>query len=433
MQDVNESATRIPTPVRPTARPERASRLQPQGAFDDVIRRARRYWPLLLAAVIIGLFTAWTTAALSPPTYEAVAKLMVIPVASDRPAQTTSTFQSLLTSQTVLQGVLHQLQLDQPPRNYTLSRLSSATSIREVLGANILVVKAEMGSPEDAAAVANALCANGVQLSLRLNREQSVAVRDFLKDQQDQALARLSDTENALTAFRQGAQVDVLKKDVEADMKARGDLLELEVDIVGEEARLKAAQGELARLPKVDTLNRSIQDSPALAELARTNALPPGALIGLSMKDEQTNLAYREIQRQAAESQTQLASLRRQRQELLGTRKLGAAVLPQVAALHERELEEARLTSEYNISRKVYEETKLRYQQASLDIAGRNSTMQVLDKAIPPQYPSGPHKLRAALLGALVGLILGMAFAVVRDAIMSCSDAVASPFTPAAR
>jgi tyrosine-protein kinase Etk/Wzc len=225
----------------------------------------------------------------------------------------------------------------------------------------------------------------------------------------------------------------VLKKDVEAGMKARGDLLGLEVDIAGEEAKLKASQDELARLPKVDTLNRSIQDNPALSELARTNGLPPGALIGLSMKDEETNLAYREMQKQAAESQTKLASLQRQQQELLGTRKLGAAVLPQVAALHERELEEARLAGEYEISRKVYEETKLRYQQASLDIASRNSTIQVLDKAIPPENPSGPHKLRAAALGALVGLMLGMAFSLVRDAIMSGSHPPSSRLTPAAR
>jgi tyrosine-protein kinase Etk/Wzc len=80
-----------------------------------------------------------------------------------------------------------------------------------------------------------------------------------------------------------------------------------------------------------------------------------------------------------------------------------------------QELDYARLTREVEVNRKLYAMLKEKLEEARITEAQKISDVSIVDPAVVPGAPVSTNKQVGILMGALVGLILGIAFSFVRE------------------
>jgi hypothetical protein len=193
--------------------------------------------------------------------------------------------------------------------------------------------------------------------------------------------------------------VDLLKKDVDAELEQRGALLDLQINIESEKARLAKAETELKARPRIDTVKRSIDGNPAMMEAARNSDGTSKDVLTLQMSNEEVNPVYQELDKQVATSRTQLAALERQRAQMTA-RKLDEPQLARLSAMYAKESQIDSLEMERDLAKKVYEQVANSYESARLLVAGRSSGLQILTRAIPPDKPESRKIPRNVLIRA---------------------------------
>ena len=102
-------------------------------------------------------------------------------------------------------------------------------------------------------------------------------------------------------------------------------------------------------------------------------------------------------------------SLEKQKTELVDVRKLGAAKLAVLNHLYELESELARRQVEQDLAEKIYMEISQRYEEASLQVVGRSAELSVIDTAVPADQPVSRKVALNTVVGAAIGLSLGLA------------------------
>jgi uncharacterized protein involved in exopolysaccharide biosynthesis len=368
----------------------------------------RPYLAYILGVSLVFAALAYVVAYRMPAQYRATAKMLVRTRSDLDPTVRSFEVANLVTvlqSDSLLDAVRRELKLDEPPLSLSAAAFASSVTVRQMAGSNVVVVQVNLGKSDAAANTANAICRRGAEMSRHLNQQEALGTRDALTDQAEVALKRLQETEQALDSFRGANQLEVLQRDVDVTLDERAYLAQMQVDIAGKEARIAAAVTELSRHQKVDVLTRAIDSDKALTQAAQ-QAAPGKNVLGLVLRDEQVNPVYADLQQTIASTRTDLAELKRQERELVRSRKVTDSAFAKVAELHRREIQQARLDAEYGIAKKVYEDTKTRSQQASLDVASRSSTLQVFDPAAPPAGPIGPHPFRTAVLAFCASLVI---------------------------
>jgi uncharacterized protein involved in exopolysaccharide biosynthesis len=368
----------------------------------------RPYLAYILGVSLVFAALAYAVAYRMPEQYRATAKMLVRTRSDLDPTVRSFEVANLVTvlqSDSLLDAVRRELKLDEPPLSLSAAAFASSVTVRQMAGSNVVVVQVNLGKSDAAANTANAICRRGAEMSRHLNQQEALGTRDALTDQAEVALKRLQETEQALDSFRGANQLEVLQRDVDVTLDERAYLAQMQVDIAGKEARIAAAVTELSRHQKVDVLTRAIDSDKALTQAAQ-QAAPGKNVLGLVLRDEQVNPVYADLQQTIASTRTDLAELKRQERELVRSRKVTDSAFTKVAELHRREIQQARLDAEYGIAKKVYEDTKTRSQQASLDVASRSSTLQVFDPAAPPAGPIGPHPFRTAVLAFCASLVI---------------------------
>jgi uncharacterized protein involved in exopolysaccharide biosynthesis len=304
--------------------------------------------------------------------------------------------------------------LDKPPHRLTAETLvKRCIRLEEVRGADVIRLKVRLPDPDLAARVANRLMALGIELNQRINRVEVDSSRSLIKSEAEKARQQVKDVQERLLAFKEKAQIDLARKDIESKLGQRGQLLGLRVEIEAEAARLAKAEEELAKQEKFLTVRRSIDEDPVLTEAARTAGRAGTSLAGLQLRAELVNQVYEELARQVAASRTKLSALQRQRAELDGTLKLGASEVPGLAQLYKKESELAKLELEHDLAKKVYYDLIVRFEQANQ--VGRGTELQVVEEALAPSQPVSPRPLFYLTLGLVSGLVLSIVVALLLD------------------
>jgi succinoglycan biosynthesis transport protein ExoP len=276
----------------------------------------------------------------------------------------------------------------------------------------VIVVKVRLWDRDLAAKVANRLADDAVQLAQRLNQEETVSARDIIKAQIDQSKKRLDQAELRLEEFKRKAQIELLRKDVDALLGQRGALLALLVEIEAEQARLSQAEAQLANRGRIDTLKRSIDTDPAAMEAARRGS-SDSTVLPLQLRNEFVNPVYESLDEVIASSRTRLAGLQKQKSELIDVRKLDRDQQAKLSLLYQQEMELSRLQTEYDLSRTVYLEAATRNEQTRIQVAGRSAQLQPLDAALPPDRPVSRNVLRNTAIALVLGstlMVIGVLF-----------------------
>jgi uncharacterized protein involved in exopolysaccharide biosynthesis len=381
-----------------------------------------RYRLLVVLGTLLCGAAALVSVALAPRSYEATAKLMVSPPKTGAAGEVGSsvsmaTFRSLIENQSLGGKIVEEFGLNKPPHGVTATELMTRiVAVEVVRDASVILVRVRLWDPELAAKVANRLAESAEQLARALSQEETVAARDIIGAQLDASKKRFDEAEARLESFKKVAQLELLRKDVDALLGQRGTLLALLVDIQTEKARLSQAEAQLATRDRLETLKRSIDTDPAAMEAMRKAGSEPGSVLPLQLRNEFVNPVYESLDQVIATSRTRLAGLEKQRAELIDVRRLDRDQQAKLSLLYQQETTLSRLQTEHEIAREVYVDVSKRYEQARLQVAGRSAQLQLMDRALPPDRPISRHVVRSTVLASLTGLLLTAAAALGLDA-----------------
>jgi polysaccharide biosynthesis transport protein len=382
--------------------------------MDYVLAIGRRKWLVLsgaalCAAIALGIGVS------SPKMYEATSALIIVAPKTTAageisPTVSNATFRALVENRSLAGQVVAEFKLGESPFRLTAQKfLNDCLTVEAVRDTNLVKVSVRLPAKDLVAKVANRYAALAEDLSQRLNQEEALRARDYIKSQVDQARDRLREAEGRLEQFRKTAQIELLRKDVDSKLLQRGALLQLLVDIQTEKARLTRAEEELASRTQIGTIRRTIDQDPALMEAAREAGAGQRALLGLQFKSEYVNLVYEGLEQVITASRAKLAGLEKQRTELIDVQGLNATKLAQLSQLYERETELSRLTTEFELAKKVYVDTAMRFEEARLQVVIRSAQLHIADAAWAPDYPVG----RRVVWNAVFAFGAGFAMSVI--------------------
>ena len=83
--------------------------------------------------------------------------------------------------------------------------------------------------------------------------------------------------------------------------------------------------------------------------------------------------------------------------------------------LHRRKIELARLETNVELTRKVYSDLLVRYEESRTQALGFSPQLQVVDEAIIPDRPMPRQRLRSGATGFLTGLLGGSLIALMLE------------------
>jgi polysaccharide biosynthesis transport protein len=264
------------------------------------------------------------------------------------------------------------------------------------------------------------LAQKAVSLNAEVSRREGTSIRDLLKVHLDESSAQLKAAETQLLAFQRAAQIELLQRDTDAMMYERGELLRLTLDIEGEKARLSSAESEISKQQRILPVGRSVMSEDALRRAAQsTRDIPANAAIDdaqkLDLSSSLLNPVYQTLEFQIASSRARLASLLQQRRELVEVKKLGGRELKELNELYGRNIELARLQTNYQLATRVYSDVKVRYEETRSEGVGSSAVLQVVDEAIPPDRPLSRQAAKSTGVGMVVGLMLAALVSLALD------------------
>ena len=439
----------------------------------EYVATAWRYRWVIFAVVAAAVLVTYLINRQITPTYEVTVRLLatesqVIDDATSR-AVSVARFRELLESPSLIAAVLQKTGVSAPPHKLTPHQfLADNLSVREIPDTGIIRASIRLTDPVKLVDLAKEYASSAVNLAERLNQDETKYVRENLKGQADQSKLRLTEAENALEAFRRKAQIELLRKDVDAMLEHRPDVMALQMDIEAERAQLRQAEVELSKQERVRDVRRSLDtlpDAPAVppppkaAEPQRdadksplweppmtrkqrererekekeaerslqrregeivppaepttieTKPVPtpaPSAPLPLrsELNDPYVNPVYEVLARDVAQSRAKLAGLERRRQQLVSELKLSAPTSAKLEALYSAETQLAHLTDEYEVARNAYTNAASKYEDARLQITVRSPRLQILDSALPPDRPVLPNVRRNVAAAAMLAFTL---------------------------
>ncbi len=393
-------------------------------SLGDFVRPLWKARFVIAAMAVAGSMLASAFAASLYPRYQATAVIRVIESKSGDSAELAraENFRPLLESKTIAAALVKEFALVGEPRYRWGSQggpipadafIRNVLTVDQVAGTNLLQVHIRLGDADKAAKVANALAERAIELNQRINQQEVVDARDYIKSQLDESTARLEQVRGQLVTVMQRSQVDALKKDAEGALDLRSKLLELQASIEHERAFLRRSEADLGQSQPLVTTQRSIDRDPALMEAARQQA-PGTSVLGLNLTDQQVNAAHTGLQQQVSESRAKLAGLEGQRHLLVDEKHLDRAVLPVLTKLYEGDVAVSRLKAEYDMVLRVYTDLSVRYEDARIRVGGRGAQLQLVDPAVSPSLRASAGFPPTAALGAFGGGLLAALWALGR-------------------
>ncbi len=365
--------------------------------------------PLVIGfALVCGAFAFFVTAS-RPTQYEAASTLAVSgsKIGEQSPSVAVGNFRPFIENNSVAALIVKEFNLGGAPYDLTPELFrENVLSLEEVRNSNLIRLSITLGDATVAAKIANRVADLAVDGARRLSQAEAVQARDDLRVEVEDARKQMENTAAALESFKNKAQVELTREDVNAMLEERGKLLPLVVDIEEARARVRRGEVELAGQHRVDSLVKAIDSEPTLAQAARTTGEPESSLLRLQIKSEEVNKVYQDIEQQLAWDRANLAALESRRAELIGVRGLNAQQQSKLTDLYRKESELARLTTEHDVAEKSYEEIAARYDVARVQVAGRSGQIQVIDRAIVSSVPKPRHRVQNTVFAMLAGAMV---------------------------
>lgn len=287
---------------------------------------------------------------------------------------------------------------------------------------NVIQIGYTGTDPEWVAKVANAFAQAYVETDLALKIEPARQYSVWFEEQTKQARQKVEQAQKALSAYQQSSGIVIYDEKLDYENSKLSDL----------SAQLTQLQGLLA----------DSQSKRASASVSTTNEAMQSRSVGelksdiakLDAKLQESNQNLGRNHPQTLRMQAELASLRGQLSRELGQIATSFDTSYKIDKQREKELMAAmdaqkakvlglnRQRNEFNVLRRDVESAQRDYDavgqrlaQTRLESRSSQTNVAVLSPATPPVNPSKPKVLLNTLAAAVVGLTLGLAFALMLE------------------
>ncbi len=422
--------------------------------INRLIRVCMQRFVTLLGFIILGLLGAFAVLKLSPTIYEARSTLEM----SVRPSRILSTRGAVvegdsigsveevfntrlarLNSRAMLEGVLSRFQADQP--NTTVSpdqlirTLSEDTKLTLQRRSRLITVSVRSTDRHLAADLANAYALVAEAFTQEENKAVSEEAVAWLKTTVEAQRRKLAQADQAILDFKVSTQIDAFEKDKEeigvTRARVNADMTDLASQITKAEEMLRTLQqiqdvpdrfGSLPdntpRSTEIALTYTKLQEQIAEknAMLARYTAKHPDVLVKEREVDVYRN-QFADVVKRAHETaqanldllQSQMQPLKIRHQELVnGYLSLQAKIDAAVVRLHQ-------LQRDLDVNESSYQALLNRMEEARLAHDENTCTIKVVETGAVPNKPIIPQPLIIFPAGFAIGLLLGIACALLID------------------
>src|SRR5918996_351616 len=405
-----------------------------------IVRRRRMI--ILASTVLVALFSFWF-AKQKVPVYQATAAVkfeqstalsgLLVEVLSYSTADNIETQATLIKSYPILEEVARRMgRLPQASgtealresRAYTntLESISNKLRTNRVGGTSILEITATSTSAVETRDLANTV-AEVYRDYNRNNRNARITeARKFIEGQLKEVEARVRRAEEEVWAFRDANRI--ISPGAESSM-----LLSLFTQVRGdiEKARqqrieLEQVQQRLERTDTASVTDRVYVDTanPSIVRLmaAQTDLILERSNLALEVTDRHPRLQaiddrLREVRREMRQEVGAQVALLRNREEILN-RQLGE-LMQRNREVPAVELGLSRLQRDAKVNDDLLTLLKTRHQEALIKESEGVEEVTIVRPASDPTTPAGTEMVNTVLVGALLGLFLGVVLAFIRE------------------
>jgi succinoglycan biosynthesis transport protein ExoP len=387
------------------------------------------HWSWIVLATIVGAAIA---GALSffviSPTYEATALVAITPpkylmqfspefqaLAQERlQTEIYGTYPELVRSDELLQQVIDSLTEDLGTTSLSLESLRNKISVRASKGVGLIYLSVKDNDPEKAASLANTLAELYVQTlnGLYSNPETEY---EFFATQLVEAKSDLETAQEALAAFKARDPSALLSSELKAQIDALNDLLAAKNSIQMQEQTIESWRQQLSLESNGSTVSRADELTAFLMQLeafgVMKESVQPQFQVSLEQIAEEWSVAE-----QIAYLNSLKEFLRSRAAEIdIRVAELQPEILRLQQDLQAATNEEERLSQEVTIASSVHESLALKAEEARITSESQAGIAQLASKAAVPKNPVAPRKLLNVAMGAALGLIAGLALAVLLE------------------
>ena len=330
--------------------------------------------------------------------------------------------------------------------------LRSNLTIVPLRDTDIIEIRYRAVTPWEVSYIANAYADQYYRRDLEVSRGEITEVRQFLKEQLKNIQEILQQSEEDLRQFKEQKKVAALSEETEALVKQlaefEGLYNEAKTSRDATQKRLDYIKGKLAKTkstmveditqvssPLIQKLRKEISSLEAIRAgfIARGYTEDFDKMVEIQsqvektktkMKEETSKLISRDLapENPLAYSQDlidRILSLQIEVSSLNAkVQALGSVVKTyeiKLQSLPEKSLRLARLERAAKVNENIYLMMREKYEEARITEAGQIGMVRIIDRAKEPRYPIRPKKKLNLLLGAIIGLGLGIGITLLLD------------------
>lgn len=312
----------------------------------------------------------------------------------------------------VVEGVLPNEGDEQSTLQKRIEGLQRVIKAEPIKGTNLLRISLQNEDPERAAKILNRLSYEYIEQNLNVAKAEASQAKGFVEKQLETVKADLDNSQSDMERFKSREGVTILSE----DMKTRVDRLsEVETKRVQVEMERKALEAILLSLEsnKGSALTGTNMTNPAVAEFGRRLAelqVQRASLLNYHTEDHPSiikiNMAIKEAKlRLKEEAERALGDLRTKEKTLVG---IIGGYEEEIKKLPQAEQELTNIMRTLTVSEGIYTFLLKKEKEAEIAMASEVGNIRVIDAAIPPEKPIKPNKTMNIILGAIVGLFLGI-------------------------
>lgn len=324
--------------------------------------------------------------------------------------------------------------------------------ISQKRGLDIIEISVESPSPFEAAFLANSYAKAYENLNLSYNRQQLVVVRDFLIKQREEKYRELLLAEEKLKNYQEKGGIIALDEQAKAlieilsEFQSQRDAAEIEASMTKEtlsqyKEELEKKNPTLAQYiesyaaePRLKALQEQIANLETQKDLALANKNAPENKLLIQQYEAGIKDLKSKLDEQLKVYRTSIFALSPEEVKELSIKVLNEEVKLKAAEtkkenldiivkkydkkfneLPSQTIDLARYQRELSAYEKLYLLVEEKYQEALINEQSTPGNVLIIDEARRPLLPSKPNRLLIVLVGLLLGIGSGIAFAFVRN------------------
>ena len=419
----------------------------------DIIKILKKRRRIIINIFLACVFLAALVSFIIPPTYEGEATLRIKQpkgladsLLADLPMgnvaatkQLMSTYAEIIKSRTVVQELIDKTQSNKekiPTYEAMLNRITT----QSVKDTEILNVKVQAPTPEEAQYVTNTLVEIFLNRMTNLVRSEQSTVRKFIGDRLRESKKELEQAEEALKRYKRDHQIISPEDETKAMVAGMAELAKMQAEnavaLASAQASEKGFEYQLGQEKP-----GFIADSPLIQQYKGKLAELEVQLVSLKQNYTDKHPQVMAVKAAIAETQKKLEaevtkvirseapSMNMVHLELLKGKILAGiqvssamaqqAAIRQITAESEKKLDQlpvkeqglAKVMRDVMVAQEIYVMLAKRHEEARISEVMQPTDVQVIDNAVVPEKPIKPRKALNIAIAAILGLFFGTATA----------------------